>query len=111
MQGNASSDENDPVDAGNLAKGVGFLVRVPWRQNLKIRDIQERIKDDELRDELMDVFDARQMFLEKTKKLKRDITALKAENIRVAEFEATQRTVRFSLGFSAQNFTHRVGSR
>ena len=112
MQCNASLDENDLVDAACLAQGAGFPVRVPWRKNLKIRDIKDSgITDHELRDELMDVFEARQMFIERNEKLKIDIKARKAENVRVAELEATQRAIRISLGISKPDFTHRDGTR
>jgi hypothetical protein len=73
---------NNPIDRGLLARSVGFTVRVPWRLgNTSVRSTTENnITIDELRDELMDVLDARELFMARHKELKHEIRVIQADN-------------------------------
>ena len=111
MQGNASSVQNDPMDIDSLARDAGFRVRVPWARRPKLWEIKgNKMTDDTLRDELMDIIDARLLFMEKTEKLERDIEAQNATNKGAADNQRTQGAIGMATGFPAQCITDRAGS-
>lgn len=73
---------NNLIDRGLLARSAGFTVRAPWRlANTSVRSTTaNKITIDELRDELMDVLDARELFMARHKELKHEIRVIQAEN-------------------------------